>query len=381
MIYKQFYIRLESLRGLAALWVVLFHIPPWYRPVYDINLIRNGYLFVDFFFVLSGFVIFLNYIGRLNHPRRLCHFMCLRFIRLYPVHLFFLLCFLAIECKKHFLFWSGHWHGGGGNKPFEKNNSIALINQFFLMHSLGLTNGTALTFNSPSWSISTEFYTYLIFGVIVLVGSPARVFPYCIATCLLALSLFYAMPIHFDEFHRFVRCIFGFFLGCSLHGLAALQRWLRWVGYFSVLGISVILIIKINVQLAEILMSLLSSGLILAVASKHRPLTGFAWLEARLLRRLGTISYSLYMSHYLSIWMINRLLRVTFQAPLEGSVCCALSPWVGLITYAACVVFVILIAEVSYRFIERPSLILMAQAKAHFVKIENNEWKHQPCSF
>ena len=51
---------LESLRGIAAFLIVLFHIPKW-NVIIDINLIRNGYLMVQLFFVLSGYVIYNAY--------------------------------------------------------------------------------------------------------------------------------------------------------------------------------------------------------------------------------------------------------------------------------------------------------------------------------
>lgn len=47
-------IELESIRGIAAIFVVLFHIPAWNASFHDINLIRSGHIMVDLFFVLSG---------------------------------------------------------------------------------------------------------------------------------------------------------------------------------------------------------------------------------------------------------------------------------------------------------------------------------------
>src|ERR1700730_13983011 len=82
---------LESIRGIAALLVVLFHMPSWNARLHDIGFIRNGYYMVDLFFVLSGFVMNLNYCDRLHGVRDLARFQFLRLGRLYPVHLLFLL--------------------------------------------------------------------------------------------------------------------------------------------------------------------------------------------------------------------------------------------------------------------------------------------------
>jgi peptidoglycan/LPS O-acetylase OafA/YrhL len=51
-------VELESIRGLAAILVLFFHIPAWNARIYEINAIRNGYLMVDLFFALSGFVMY-----------------------------------------------------------------------------------------------------------------------------------------------------------------------------------------------------------------------------------------------------------------------------------------------------------------------------------
>ena len=63
---------LESIRGIAAFLIVFFHLPKW-NPILDIGLVNNGYLMVELFFVLSGFVIFR---AKVEHPFRVlkCQF-------------------------------------------------------------------------------------------------------------------------------------------------------------------------------------------------------------------------------------------------------------------------------------------------------------------
>jgi len=78
---------LTGLRGLAALWVLGYH--AWSIP--------GGYLGVDLFFALSGFVLALNYGDAALHasPRRYGQFLGKRLVRLYPAHLCALLLTLA----------------------------------------------------------------------------------------------------------------------------------------------------------------------------------------------------------------------------------------------------------------------------------------------
>lgn len=77
----QRFLILDGLRGIAAIAVMLFHV----FPSFPGGIIGHGYLAVDFFFLLSGFVIALNYEAKLNAGMRLQSFVVLRVIRLYPL--------------------------------------------------------------------------------------------------------------------------------------------------------------------------------------------------------------------------------------------------------------------------------------------------------
>ncbi|HEX2534238.1 MAG TPA: acyltransferase [Chitinophagaceae bacterium] len=88
---------LDGLRGVAALGVVLFHFMEWIFPDFSKNFIGHGYLAVDFFFCLSGFVIAYAYDNRLETMGVKAFFKA-RLIRLHPLvvlgSLLGLLCFL-----------------------------------------------------------------------------------------------------------------------------------------------------------------------------------------------------------------------------------------------------------------------------------------------
>jgi peptidoglycan/LPS O-acetylase OafA/YrhL len=92
---------LESLRGLAAFLIVLHHMPHWNSILDIIRLVKNGYLMVEFFFVLSGFVIFNAYSEKINTKKDIVRFQFLRFGRLWPVHILFLIVFLGIETARY----------------------------------------------------------------------------------------------------------------------------------------------------------------------------------------------------------------------------------------------------------------------------------------
>jgi len=158
---------LEGLRGWAALLVVFYHLPKWHSFL-DVPIIVNGHYMVPLFFVLSGFVIHTAYAHRINNVGALLRFQTLRFWRLYPVHLLILAVYLALECIR----WIAVHRFAVSDvrlAPFTQNGGTALIQQIMLIQAIGPT-GNAQTFNGPAWSISVEFYTYLIFGLLVLIS-------------------------------------------------------------------------------------------------------------------------------------------------------------------------------------------------------------------
>ena len=155
------YTKLDALRGLAACLVVLHHSPFCYgeQPV---SLVANSYLFVDFFFLLSGFVMCHAYGQRILSGMSMRDYVVLRLGRLYPLHLFMLLATVAYTGLKAALFA----YGFGNEQDFSHNHGFSFITNVLLVHSLGLHE--ELTWNTPSWSISVEFYTYLVFYVLTI---------------------------------------------------------------------------------------------------------------------------------------------------------------------------------------------------------------------
>jgi peptidoglycan/LPS O-acetylase OafA/YrhL len=152
---------LTPLRFFAAAAVVAYHFL-LYVP-FDVSayawLPHKGYLAVDFFFILSGFILTHVYRGGiLDKKISYRDFMVRRFARIYPLHLLTLLAMAGIALTPlHFgliVPWPGHF-------PLE-----SFFSQIFLLHAWGFER--ALSFNGPSWSISAEWFAYLIFPELML---------------------------------------------------------------------------------------------------------------------------------------------------------------------------------------------------------------------
>ena len=84
---KQHFEILDGLRGVAALAIVAFHFMEWVFPDFSKNFIAHGFLAVDFFFCLSGFVIGYAYDDRIR-KMGVGEFFKSRLIRLHPLVVF-----------------------------------------------------------------------------------------------------------------------------------------------------------------------------------------------------------------------------------------------------------------------------------------------------
>src|SRR3546814_17181341 len=84
---KQHFEILDGLRGIAALAIVIFHFMEWIYADFSENFIAHGFLAVDFFFCLSGFVIGYAYDNRME-KMGILEFFKRRLIRLHPLVIF-----------------------------------------------------------------------------------------------------------------------------------------------------------------------------------------------------------------------------------------------------------------------------------------------------
>lgn len=289
---------LDSLRGLCAILVCLFH--------YDVPgtvtataFVRQSWLFVDFFFVLSGFVIAYNYRERLAQGFGLKRFFGLRFFRLYPLHLVMLVAFVATEAFGMLVVpeamkrppFSGHTSGE------------ALVLNLLMLQSFGLTGG--LTWNWPSWSIATEFWTYLLFALLIM-RSGRFVNPVLILVIPLAMvTLWFATPygINVTWDWGMVRCVMGFSLGVLCHGVwQARARHLPALSQAGWTALELLVVAAVSllvVWLADSRANLLlpmAFALSVLIFAREGGLVS-SLLKTRVFLFLGTISYSIYMVH------------------------------------------------------------------------------------
>lgn len=346
---------LEALRGIAALLVALFHVS-WATHMQG-GLARNGYLRVDVFFILSGFVMMYAYGGKLRGMADARRFMLLRIGRVYPLHCAILLAWGAVVLVKYAVqLATGDAPPAIGAQPDVRG----FIAHLLLLHSTGTMQG--LVFNIPSWSISAEFWAYLVFAGVLLVTNTRTLVPLAMLIVVSSLVLLGSLRGSYDLDASWdfgvLRCLAGFFSGVLAY---ALYRRLR-PGRISALSASLFALCLLSWMMFkhkganDVLIIPAAALLIVLLASCPQAAV------TRLLRwppliRLGTLSYSVYMVHYaISRAMAHGVGRLLPQArPDPNDVGLhALPLWLGDALVLLYLAIVLVVANFTWRYIEVP---------------------------
>lgn len=342
---------LESIRGIAAIIIVFFHLPKW-NPILDNTIINNGYLMVDFFFTLSGFVIYQAYAENIKTKEDLLRFQFLRFCRLYPLHFLFLIIFLIFEIIKYFLS-SKLDINALHSTAFETNNFKTFLKNFFLIASI-LPNQPE-SYNYPAWSISVEFYTYLIFAIIILIfkRNCLKIF-----SAVAFASFFMLATKNTFGFDTLLRCFTGFFIGCLTARLTNFLP-LKIPSFYSLLFFSVT-VIYLSIKSKnnhDFLIYIFSATFIASIALSNNGIINKI-LTYKIFKWLGSISYSIYMSHASLEWITVQVLRFILKKPdqitTDGRLVSHLSTLETLVTIAILIMLLLLISSFIYNNIEKP---------------------------
>lgn len=203
---------LTSIRGVMALWVIGHHLQFGLGLLgyHDAGwLFRPGYIGVDVFFVLSGFVI--TAVHRDMMPSGSTNFFIRRIFRIYPLHLFVLGIILAIWLREQYL------AGAPLVTPFLDHLPIvALLLQPYLIHDLD--------WNVVSWSIGVEMLCYALFPLAILV---LRRMNLVVSLAVLIIAGLCEQRVHSEAiwgWHAIARGLAGFGLGMMVQQMTVLFR-------------------------------------------------------------------------------------------------------------------------------------------------------------
>jgi peptidoglycan/LPS O-acetylase OafA/YrhL len=324
---KQHIDSLTGVRGVAALWVALLH-GSRYVPIEPVlgravtNWVTSGWLGVDLFFVLSGFVI--AYVHQTDFPRwdaaRYWRFLKLRLSRLYPAHLVATLVLVPIVLSATSLSLYQFTPETRAEYTWPK-----------LFFSLSLLNGwgfpDSIGWNVPSWSVGSEWFAYLLFPVLALAVNRVRS---PLAHGALILAVFAAMigiSIWVRDGQTYMpgqsltllRVGSGFLIGCSIYNI---HRCLRAGPAFDALALGATAAIVVLgaaglPHFYDFLMVAAFAALILGLSLARGPAaTLFSSAPAVY---LGRISYSIYLIHLTVLMVVNQGLQRVLPSDLGAS--------------------------------------------------------------
>ena len=335
---------LTTLRFLAALWVVLFsawpHLDVGFVPV----AVTRGYLGVEVFFVLSGFILSHVYLEAAGRGREggfsYRGFLWARIARVYPLHLVTLAGMIGLGVAATV---------AGLTVSDSLLDWRSLPAHLSLTHAWGLASSAA--FNHPSWSISAEWFAYLTFPAFAFVAWRMRERPVLatVATAAAGLALYAA----FEPLAGFslteatfrwgaLRIVPCFALGCALY-LIHRRAPVRRAGLIALIcGAG--LLLSASLGLWDPVVVLFAGGLILGLGGMDNARAGA--LASKPGVYLGEISYSIYM-----VCAPVLLLGVNVAARLTG----ADDKRLHVIVWLAVLAAIPVAAAATYHLVERPA--------------------------
>ncbi len=329
------YLALDSIRGICAVLVAVFHFP---AQSYLTSAAHNAYLFVDFFFVLSGFVIMHAY-GKALAP---APFLLRRIGRVWPLHVTMLLVLIALEVFRYVMQQRGM--PVGPPAFVDEREPLAIVTNFFLVHCWGVHDHD--TWNGPSWSISVEMLAYIAFALTALLPWRRVVAAVIVVVAWVVIAMSPdGMASTYD--YGVFRGLTGFFLGVLVYRPPPVRG--TWAELLAVGLVATVLAIDEVALVAPAVFAFTVS----VFSAEEGVISG--WLMRAGPRKLGEWSYSIYMTHApLMICVLGAGVlasKLTGVRIVEGSTLLVGS--YGDVAVLVYLVAVIAVSSVTYRLVEK----------------------------
>jgi peptidoglycan/LPS O-acetylase OafA/YrhL len=311
---------------------------------------KNGYLFVDFFFILSGFVMSYAYGEKIRNGMPFLNYISLRLGRLYPLHLFMLLAWVPYILLKQYLYESGF----GGSDQSDRSNLFSFVTNLLLIHSMGIHS--AHSWNYPSWSISTEFFAYVLFYVLILTLDKGRTLRVPLVISILCYTFLFSLGRdNFDITYDFgfIRCVAAYYLGVFLFRLRPMvmpTNTLRFVGPLELISAGLVLgaVTYANVGNLFIAFTVLTFAIALLVFSSSNNGYLGKFLETKFMRHLGIWSYSIYMVHALVSAGVSNVFEYVLKFNLSEPLA-----YMSILVNLSVLAITIYISKHTYQYVEK----------------------------
>lgn len=309
---KKHYLLLDGLRGVAAIGVVIFHFMEWVFSDFSKNFIAHGFLAVDFFFCLSGFVIAYAYDDRIGKIG-LVNFFKSRLIRLHP-----LVIFGSVLGLMAFVF--DPFSAGTEDYSLGRLTLLFLASIFMIPAPLMAERSFNLFgFNAPSWSLFWEYVANVAYALVLVKLNRWFIAAMTIvAACILTVvsyrsgnllggwsggtfwdggaRVFYSFlaGLVIYRFNMIIPNKLGFPVLAALLFLAFLMPWSTWNWLTEAMVVMIYFPLIVSLGAGSLLSSRMEKACQLS----------------------GDLSYPLYMTHYCAIWIFGNFIT-SVKPPMQ----------------------------------------------------------------
>jgi peptidoglycan/LPS O-acetylase OafA/YrhL len=338
---------LDILRFLAAIAVLVWHYQNFspvkannieeltsYQPLSNFFPLfySHGFLAVQFFWTLSGFVLAHTYIKRDKSS-----FIRNRFARLYPLHLITLLVVFILQFYSNSNF--------GKSQIYESNDGKHFVLNLLFIPSIGLEDG--FSFNGPAWSVTLELCAYLLFYLTLVCGRSGQ-----ISLILVFVTFGLSLWMH-DSTNLIIDCIF--FFNCGVLVQVFFTKFSRAVSLVSSVSLFTFFLLAklylnskgISIYAIDLyLYSLFFCGLLLVAVLIERRFELMFDKRKTLIQFLGNLTFSSYMWHVpiqILVLVIAESKGISLQENLDSPLFLA-----GYLSIT------LIVARLSFIYIENP---------------------------
>ena len=340
---------LTGLRFYAAMWVFLYHFSVYVGGLENI-LFQKGYLGVDVFFVLSGFILtfayYKSFFLEAMTIKKYYHFLVKRWAKIYPLHL---LTFLMISVLLYV-----------GKYLFHQNDLVIrkdhIVSNLFMSHAWDIND--ALSWNTHSWSLSDEWFAYLF----LFVGSVFLVRTNKIwgRVVLAGITFFFVLKwLIVEDFNLnnytykgLERIIPEFFLGISI-GLLRFDFQIskKTASFIFVCCVVTFLTLAFTNYKVDALCMIVFGGVIYSLSF---PTYFDVFFNSKTLVYLGNISFAFYMFQLIAFYLFKPFQNYIVQAGLSYYVS---TPVALLFLF----LLNFLMASLTFKYFEEPMRILLVK--------------------
>lgn len=310
---KPHYVLLDGLRGVAALLVIWYHVFEGFATSPIDQKFNHGYLAVDFFFILSGFVIGYAYDDRWKTTMTQKEFFKRRLIRLHPMVVMGAVLGAITFCIQGCEQWDG-------TRVSISMVMVAMLLNLFLIPAVPGTgpevrgNGEMYPLNGPSWSLFFEYIGNILYALfirrmstkaltilVVIAGIGLASFSICNLSGSHHLGVGWSM-IDYNLIGGFLRMLFAFSIGLLM---SRIFKPVHIKGAFWICSLSILILLTMpyvggetspwmNSIYDAVCTILIFPLLVYLGASGKTTDKG----TAKICKFLGDISYPVYIIHY-----------------------------------------------------------------------------------